>query len=68
MDCNNYSYVGPGFACYENPDKTPVQDPRVIALDLLYSIPGYKESTLETKNFCYDIVIQKIHAIINNIY
>lgn len=66
MDCNNYSYVGPGFACYENPDKTPVADPRVITLDLLYSIPEYVAAPLATKNAIYDIAIKQIEKSINN--
>lgn len=38
-------------------------DARVIALKIVYNIPGYKETNLETKNFIYDIVLKKILSL-----
>lgn len=43
-----------------NPDLTRLRDPRLIALKLAYSIPGYADADLETKNFIYDAIIKNV--------
>lgn len=37
-----------------------LRDPRLIALKLVYTIPGYQDADLETKNFIYDAVSAKV--------
>lgn len=36
------------------------RDPRLIALKLVYTIPGYQDADLETKSFIYDAVSAKV--------
>lgn len=43
-----------------NPDLTRLRDPRLVALKLAYSIPGYADADLKTKNFIYDAIIKNI--------
>ena len=38
-------------------------DTRILTLKLLYSIPGYQDASLATKNYCYDVVKAKIQSI-----
>jgi len=38
-------------------------DTRILTLKLLYSIPGFQDAELATKNYCYDIVKAKIQSI-----
>lgn len=64
MDINNYSYSPYMLDDSEtNRDKTPVYDPRVIALDCLCALPGYDTATRETKNFMYDIIVKKVRGL-----
>lgn len=35
-------------------------DARALVLSLCYSIPGYRETPLETKNFIYDKMIAEV--------
>ena len=37
-----------------------LRDPRLIVLKLVYTIPGYQDADLETKNFIYDAVSAKV--------
>jgi len=63
MDINNYSYTPHMLEDAQNTDTRPANDPRVIALDLLYNIPGYIDTKIDTKNFIYDIVVKKIASL-----
>lgn len=38
-------------------------DIRTEALNILYSLPGYKEAELKTKNYIYDELIKKLDSI-----
>lgn len=59
MDINNYSYTAPGFLDESPRAKAPrVIDRRAEALQLAYSIPGYKTANRETKNYIYDAIIR----------
>ena len=40
-----------------------IHDPRMITLRLLYSVPGYAEADLETKNAVYDMAIRSLVAL-----
>ena len=46
-----------------NPDLTRLHDPRLVALKLAYSIPGYADADLKTKNFIYDAIIEKVRGL-----
>ena len=46
-----------------NPDMTRLRDPRLVALKLAYSIPGYADADLKTKNFIYDAIIKKVRGL-----
>lgn len=35
-------------------------DLRVAVLDIVYGIPGYREASLATKNYIYDIVRDRV--------
>lgn len=64
MDINNFSYTGPGFLNESPRAKAPrVIDRRVEALRLAYSIPGYKETSIETKNYIYDAIIRAMKGV-----
>jgi hypothetical protein len=41
------------------------RDPRLIALKLVYTIPGYADASLETKNYIYDLVSAKVRSLID---
>lgn len=38
-------------------------DQRLITLKLVYTIPGYADASLETKNYIYDMVAEKIRSL-----
>ena len=38
-------------------------DSRSLVLSLCYSIPGYREASLETKNFIYDKMIMEVSRL-----
>lgn len=41
-----------------------LHDQRLITLKLVYTIPGYADASLETKNYIYDMVAEKIRSLI----
>ena len=72
MDINNYSYA-PHILDGEQETKPhknkywywSILDPRSISLDICYDfIPGYRAAALDTKNFIYDIVQNKVKQLI----
>lgn len=40
-----------------------LHDERLITLKLVYTIPGYQDASLETKNSIYDLIIEKVKAL-----
>lgn len=40
-----------------------LRDQRLITLKLVYTIPGYADASLETKNYIYDMVAEKIRSL-----
>lgn len=40
-----------------------LHDTRLIALKLVYTIPGYGYASLETKNSIYDLAVEKVAAL-----
>ena len=40
-----------------------LHDQRLITLKLVYTIPGYADASLETKNYIYDIVAEKVRGL-----
>lgn len=38
-------------------------DIRVLTLKILYTIPGYQDASLETKNYLYDMLSGKMKAL-----
>ena len=40
-----------------------LHDQRLITLKLVYTIPGYADASLETKNYIYDMVAEKIRSL-----
>jgi hypothetical protein len=40
-----------------------LHDARLVALKLAYTIPGYQDASLETKNSIYDMIIEKVKAL-----
>ena len=67
MDINNYSYTP--YMLDENDDirdNTPVYDPRAITLSIMYDgcITGIQAARLDTKNYIYDRMIEKVKTII----
>lgn len=71
MDINNYSYTP--YMLDEEPEPAANKEPfyywsnhdiRVISLDIVCMIPGYRAAALETKNFIYDIVQNKVKQLI----
>lgn len=40
-----------------------LHDARLVALKLAYTIPGYQDASLETKNSIYDLIIEKVKAL-----
>ena len=48
---------------YRNPWKHT--DTRAAALKILYSLPGYAEAKLDTKNYIYDALSSKLKALQN---
>lgn len=43
--------------------KEIVMDARAITLRIIYQIPGFEEASLETKNYVYDIVKEKVESL-----
>lgn len=39
------------------------KDTRILTLKLLYSIPGYQDASIATKNYCYDILKSKLDGL-----
>ena len=40
-----------------------LHDQRLVTLKLVYTIPGYADASLETKNYIYDMVAEKIRSL-----
>lgn len=40
-----------------------LHDQRLITLKLVYTIPGYADASLDTKNYIYDMVAEKIRSL-----
>ena len=50
----------------DEPARTDLQkwfSVRENTLDIAYSVPGYKESSRETKNYLYDTIREKVASI-----
>lgn len=43
--------------------KEIAMDVRAITLRLIYQIPGFKDASLETKNYVYDVVKAKVENL-----
>lgn len=40
-----------------------LHDLRLITLKLVYTIPGYADASLETKNYIYDLFMEKVRSL-----
>jgi len=40
-----------------------LHDQRLITLKLVYTIPGFADASLETKNYIYDMVAEKVRSL-----
>ena len=40
-----------------------LHDLRLITLKLVYTIPGYGDASLETKNYIYDLFAEKVRSL-----
>ena len=40
-----------------------LHDLRLITLKLVYTIPGYGDASLDTKNYIYDLALKRIRSL-----
>ena len=40
-----------------------LHDERLITLKLVYTIPGYQDASLETKNSIYDLALNRVRSL-----
>lgn len=40
-----------------------LHDERLITLKLVYTIPGYGDASLETKNYIYDLFMENVRSL-----
>lgn len=40
-----------------------LHDLRLITLKLVYTIPGYGDASLDTKNYIYDLALNRIRSL-----
>lgn len=40
-----------------------LHDERLITLKLVYTIPGYGDASLDTKNYIYDLALNRVRSL-----
>ena len=40
-----------------------LHDERLITLKLVYTIPGYEDASLDTKNYIYDLTLFRVRSL-----